>query len=160
MVYFALCEIVSPCLHGSQVLDDRACSAHTGRARDAASRVRPRAAQIQPEDRRSNTEAIFEYLTRQQLAVKYVSLGQTESALEVSRRENLPRLHCIWDIRRVLADGVDDVVSRSFSLRVGPRTVFARVREVLRENGEQVFAFRRESEVAWGLQEHFEDGLG
>src|SRR5258708_38536446 len=73
-----------------------------------------------------------EKLFQRQLTLKNISLRQTKLAFQIKRRQDLSMKNDVFDIRRVLGDGVDDGVAKLFALVV-PVSFLQVVRRVLHE---------------------------
>ena len=94
-----------------------------------------------------------EKLFERKFTLENVALRKTEFALEIKRGENLAADDDVFDVGRVLGDGVDDVVAESFFLIV-PGAFDKLVRRVLHEAGENVFTGRRDAGIGEAGNDH------
>ena len=116
-----------------------------------AARVRAGAAEVEALDRRAVLRVARdrpheEELLEVQVAVEDVALGQAVGALEVERRQDLPRDDGAGHVGRVFADLPDDPVAEQLPVLV-PGPLLQAVGDVLDEAGHDVPAFRREARV-------------
>src|SRR5438309_3000799 len=98
-----------PPLPETAVLEHRARGIMTWRSGHAAARMRARAAQVQTLERhpvigRTNHRPGAEQLIEPHLAMEDVAADQTEAALEIERRMDLPADHRRGKARRVRVD--------------------------------------------------------
>src|SRR5579875_3982003 len=122
----------------------RAVSAR--RAEDAAARPGARPAEIEPLHRRlvarpAGYRSEGEHLIRRNLAMEDVAAGDADVLFDVRRSENLHVLDGVPDVRRVLGEGVDDVLA-DLVATAGPITFGQIVGSVLHEEGHRVFPLR------------------
>src|ERR1700733_3392901 len=85
--------------------------------------MRGGAAHVESVDRRTvvgpaGHGAQEEKLFEREFALKDVALRESEFAFEIERRENLATDDQLFDIGRVLGDGVDDGIAEGFALIV------------------------------------------
>ena len=82
-------------------------------------------------------------LLERKFSLENISFAQSEVPLEVQRGQHLLVQDDVFDVGRVLSDGVDDIVAECFFLivPVHPRTQL--VGSVLHEAGHDVFSRRR-----------------
>src|SRR5215217_6285015 len=130
---------------------DLACGIEAGGAHDASAGVRGRAAEVEAADRRPVTRVAGHGTEREQLArghraLKDVSAGEVEDALQVGRRQHLAVDHCVLEIRRVLVQHVEAAIGEALALII-PGTVAELVRRVLDEHRHQVLPGRRHRRI-------------
>ena len=123
--------------------------------------MRRRAAHVEVLDRRpvlgpSRHGPQEEELLESQLALEDVAFREPEVALEVERREDLPVLDDVLDVRRVLGDRVDDRVAEGLALLVP--VALEVVGRVLHEARHDVLAGRSEGGVRQGRDDHVDVG--
>src|SRR6266542_6151790 len=90
---------------------------------------------LRPPGRRPQEEKLLE----RQLALKDVSFRQAEGPLDVERGQDLPMEDDLFQVGRMLGDGVHDRVAEGLSLGV-PVAVLQVVRRVMDETGQDVLA--------------------
>ena len=74
-----------------------------------------------------------EKLLQRKFALKNISLCQTKFSFQVQRRQHLPPHNNFLDVRYMLADRIDNVVPKRFTLLIVPGTLSQLVRRVLHE---------------------------
>ncbi len=134
-----------------------------GRAHDAAAGMCGGTAHIEVVDRRAvvgppGHGAEEEKLFEGELALKDITLGETEFALEIERGENLAADDNFFDVGSVLGDGVDDGVAEGLALLV-PVALRELVGRILHEAGENVLARGRDTGVGEAGDDHVDVGL-
>ena len=122
-------------------------------ARDAAARMRARAAEVEAPHRRAvlgpaEQGAHREELVERGLAVEDVAARQAVRLLEVEGRQDLAVRDLALEVRGVGGDGVDDGVAEGVALRVP--VALQLVRSELRDDGHHVLAVRGERGVGEG----------
>src|SRR5690242_10769497 len=121
------------------------------RAHDAAARMRRRSAHVEIVDwraviRPSRDGTQEEKLFERKLALKNISLREAKFSLEIERRQHLPADDDVFNVRRVLGNGVDHVVAEGFALLV-PSAGSQFVRRVLHKAGKDVLPWRGNARV-------------
>src|SRR6266568_1382777 len=116
------------------------------RAGHPAAGMGARAAQVEPADGRAvlrppRDRAHEEELLQRQVAVEDVPLGEAVGALEVERRQDLPRLDRPRHVRRVPPDDLHHAVAEELAVLV-PGPLPQPVRDVLHEAGQDLLAPR------------------
>src|SRR5215212_6032976 len=101
--------------------EDSPCSIVPRRPRDSSTWMGTGAAQIEALERHTvvrgaDHRPCAEQLVEAHLAMENVAADQSEAALEVERRVDLPADHRLGEARRVAVDQSDDRVRRSFAL--------------------------------------------
>ena len=97
-------------------------------------------AELRPARHRPQEEKLLE----RKLALKNVAFAQSQFALQIERRDHLLVQDDVFDIGRVLGDGVDDIVAKGFFLIVPVEAGPQLVGRVLHEAGQDVLARRRD----------------
>src|SRR5438093_4477003 len=128
----------------------------SGRAADAAARMRAGAAQVEAAHRRAWPEPLAEDLSGQDLAVEDVPPGHAEARLEVGRPEDLPVDDRRLDVRRVCGERVDDGVPRTFAHLLPPLARHG-ARRVLGEARGDVLTLGRKGRIADRLDENLHE---
>src|SRR5580704_9844854 len=119
----------------------------SGGAHDAAAGVGGRAAHVEILDRRAEARvsrcwAQEEQLLERKFSLEDVAFAQSPLAFEIERSDYLLVQDYVFDVGRVLGDGIDDGVAESFFLIVPVQAGAQLVRGVLHEAGEHMFAGR------------------
>ena len=94
-----------------------------GCARNAASGMASRAAQIEARNRTAIIRVAQHWTGREELpqgerAVEYIATDEAECSFKVERGEDLARQHRVTDIRRIMIDRLDHEVGDSFAMLV------------------------------------------
>src|SRR5688500_9609089 len=135
-----------------------------GSAGDSASRVGARAAQVQSLERhsivrRADQRAPAAQLIEAHLAVEDIAADQSEAALEVQRRMDLPADHGLGETGRMAVDQRDDRVRGLFTLVVPAAAGAKIVAEMLAEHRRDMLTPRSESWVHGRGDDHLDDRL-
>ena len=130
-----------------------------GRAHDAAAGMRGRSAHVEVLDRRaelrpSRHRPQEEELLQRELALEDVAFAQSELAFQIERRDYLAVQDDVFDIRRVLGNGVDHVVAKRFFLIVPVQAGPQLVRRVLHEARHDVLSRRRDRRIGQRGNDH------
>src|SRR5215211_4366460 len=125
----------------------------------ASGRMRGRAAEVEPGDRRARAEAVLPHLIRRDLALEDVAAGEANARLDVGRPEHLIGDQTILDARCEAIDQLDELARDALAPRV-PIALGEVVRRVLAEDAHQVLALRRGRRVVTGLKVDLAEGDG
>src|SRR5690348_966947 len=135
-----------------------------GRSRHPASWVSARAAQVKALERHpvvgsADHRPSAEQLVEPHLPVEDIAADETEAALEIERRMDLPAEHGLGEAGCMSIYGGDDLVGGLFALFVPASTRSEIVAEVLAEQARDVLALRRKRLVESRRDQHFDDRL-
>src|SRR4029077_4139142 len=89
-------------------------------------------------------------------AMEDVATGKAEARFEIGRRKDLTRLDSVWQVRCEAGERGDDAVRGRLALSDRPRAIAAIVREILREDREQMLAGRRDRRIGRRLHVAFD----
>src|ERR1700690_2756468 len=97
-------------------------------------------------------------LFEREVAVKNISLGEAVGALEIERREHLPRENRFRNVGCVVANFSDDAIAEQLALFI-PRSLPQLVGNVLDEGGHDVLAGGRERGIDVGRDDAIDPQL-
>src|SRR3984885_7007605 len=138
--------VVSGMLGGSlDIFENFESREAAGGAHDAAAGMRGRAAHVKildgsAEARVSRCGTQEEELLEREFALEDVAFAQTPLAFEIERSYDLLVQNDVFDVGRVLGDGVNDGVAKGFFFIVPVETRAKLVGRVLHEAGEHMLA--------------------
>jgi len=143
---------------GSLIFEDFEGGEAAGRAHDASAGMRGGAAHIKVLDGSaiagpSGDGAKEEKLFERKFSLENIAFGEADLLFDVEWREDLLADDDVFQIGRVLRDGIDDGVAE-FVAAIFPRAVFEFVGRVLHEAGEHVLARGREGRVGEAGDDH------